>query len=192
MRARGFFFDQYKLLDLVGVGGMGWVYRSLNTETGQIVALKILLEQFKNDRGMIVRFEQEAQAGLTLQHENIVRTLGYGLAGGLPYVVMEYIEGPSLLELLRLRERSRLPWKQACDVIRQSAAGLHHVHQSGFVHRDIKPQNLLIDHHGIVKLLDFGLTMFRDGEKGDEFSMAMIFGHECVGTAAFDAHRAGD
>lgn len=186
-RARGFFFDQYKLLDLVGVGGMGWVYRAENTETGEIFALKILLEQFKNDRGMIVRFEQEAQAGLKLQHENILRTYGFGSAGGLPYVVMEFIQGPSLLELLRLRERSRLPWEQACDVIRQTALAVHHVHHVGFVHRDIKPQNLLIDHAGHVKLLDFGLAMFRDNEKGDEFSMAMIFGHECVGTAAFMA-----
>ncbi|WP_162130542.1 FHA domain-containing serine/threonine-protein kinase [Schlesneria paludicola] len=186
-RARGFFFDQYKLLDLVGVGGMGWVYRASNTETGEIYALKILLEQFKNDRGMIVRFEQEARAGLKLQHENILRTDGFGSAGGLPYVVMEFVQGPSLLELLRMRERSRLPWEQACDVIRQAAKAVHHVHQVGFVHRDIKPQNLLIDHSGHVKLLDFGLAMFRDGEKGDEFSMAMIFGHECVGTAAFMA-----
>lgn len=186
-RSRGFFFDQYKLLDLVGVGGMGWVYRAQNTETGDICALKILLEQFKNDRGMIVRFEQEARAGLKLQHENILRTDGCGSAGGLPYVVMEFVKGPSLLELLRMRERSRLPWEQACDVIRQAAKAVQHVHQVGFVHRDIKPQNLLIDHSGHVKLLDFGLAMFRDGEKGDEFSMAMIFGHECVGTAAFMA-----
>lgn len=186
-RSRGFFFDQYKLLDLVGVGGMGWVYRAINTETNEIFALKVLLERFKNDRGMVVRFEQEAKAGMLLNHENIVRTFGYGVAGGLPYVVMEYVEGPSLLELLRLRERSRLNWEQACDIARQAALGLQSVHQRGLVHRDVKPQNLLIDRVGQVKLLDFGLTMLHEGETGDEFSMAMIFGHECVGTAAFMA-----
>ena len=186
-RSRGFFFDQYKLLDVLGMGGMGWVYRAENTETGEIVALKILLDQLKNDHGMLARFEQEARAGLRFHHENIVRTYACGSAGGLPYVIMEFVEGPSLLELLRIRERCRLPWEQACEITRQAALGLHHVHLAGFVHRDVKPQNLLIDRHGHVKLLDFGLAMMRDGEEGDEFSMAMIFGHECVGTAAFTA-----
>lgn len=186
-RSRGFFFDHYKLLDLVGVGGMGWVYRAIHTETKEIFALKVLLERFKNDRGMVVRFEQEAKVGMLLNQDNIVRTFGHGVAGGLPYVVMEYVQGPSLLELLRLRERSRLHWEQACDVARQSALGLECVHRAGLVHRDVKPQNLLIDKVGHVKLLDFGLTMLHEGETGDEFSMAMIFGHECVGTAAFMA-----
>ena len=186
-RSRGFFFDEYKLLDLLGIGGMGWVYRAENTGTGGIVALKVLLDQLKHDRGMLARFEQEARAGLRFNHENIVRTFACGSAGGLPYVIMEYVEGPSLLELLKTHERCRLPWEQACEIARQAALGLHHMHQAGFVHRDVKPQNLLIDRAGHVKLLDFGLSMLRDGEDGDEFSMAMIFGHECVGTAAFTA-----
>ena len=186
-RSRGFFFDDYKLLDLLGVGGMGWVYRAENIKTHQTFALKVLLDQLKHDRGLLARFEQEARAGQRFHHENIVRTYGYGAAGGLPYVIMEYVEGPSLLELLRFRERSRLPWEQACDIARQAARGLHHVHIAGFVHRDMKPQNLLIDHQGLVKILDFGLSMLKDGEEGDEFSMAMIFGHECVGTAAYTA-----
>jgi len=186
-RSRGFFFDQYKLLDLLGVGGMGWVYRAAHTETGELFALKVLIDQFKNDHGMLARFDQEARAGLRFRHENIVRTYSCGSAGGLPYVIMEFVEGPSLLELLKLRERMRLPWEQACDIARQAALGLHVVHLAGFVHRDVKPQNVLIDHEGHVKLLDFGLAMFREGESGDEFSMAMIFGHECVGTAAFTA-----
>lgn len=186
-RSRGFFYDQYKLLDLLGVGGMGWVYRAQDTKSGKIFALKVLLDHLKNDHGMLARFDQEARAGLRFRHENIVRTFAEGFAGGLPYVIMEYVEGPTLLELLRLREHTRLPWEQACEIARQAALGLHHMHQAGFVHRDVKPQNLMIDHKGHVKLLDFGLTMLREGETGDEFSMAMIFGHECVGTAAFTA-----
>ena len=186
-KSRGFFFDQYKVLDLVGVGGMGWVYRANDRKTGQEAALKVLLDQFKNDQGMVVRFEQEARAGLKFDHPNLVRTFGHGTAGGLPYIAMEYMQGASLLELLRLRERSRLPYAQACEIARQAAAGLQHMHNAGYVHRDIKPQNLLVDHSGLVKILDFGLTMQHEGESGDEFSMAMIFGHECVGTAAFMA-----
>lgn len=184
-RSRGFFFDRYKLLDLIGVGGMGWVYRAQNIDTGEQFAMKILLDHFKHDRGLVVRFEQEARCSIKFKHENIVRTHAFGTAGGLPYVVMEFVQGPSLLELLRMREKCRLPWEQACDVGRQAALALHQVHQAGFIHRDIKPQNLLIDHSGKVKLLDFGLAMYVAGEEGDEFSMAMIFGHECVGTAAF-------
>ncbi len=189
-RSRGFFFDEYKLLDLLGVGGMGWVYQAAHTETGQTVALKVLLEQFKHDRGMLARFQQEARATLRLNHPNIVRTHKLGSAGGSHYMIMDLIEGPSLLEVL-LRKK-RLPWGQACDFARQAALGLHHAHQAGLVHRDVKPQNLLIERTGCVKLLDFGLAMIVDGETGDEFSMAMIFGHECVGTAAFMAPEQAD
>ena len=184
-RSRGFFFDEYKLLDLLGVGGMGWVYQAANTQTGETVALKVLLEQFKHDRGMLARFQQEARAGLRLNHPNIVRTHKLGMAGGSHYMIMDLVKGPSLLEVL-LRKK-RLPWGQACDFARQAALGLHHAHQAGLVHRDVKPQNLLIESSGQVKLLDFGLAMILEGEAGDEFSMAMIFGHESVGTAAYMA-----
>ena len=186
-RSRGFFYDQYKVLDFLGVGGMSWVYRAEHVGTRKEYALKVLLDQFKNDRGMVVRFENEARAGLLLDHDNIVRTYAHGSAGGLPYLVMEYVQGPTVLELLRLRERNQLPYQLACEIARQAALGLNHVHEKGCVHRDIKPQNLLLDVSGHVKLLDFGLTMFHEGETGGEFSMAMIFGHECVGTAAFMA-----
>lgn len=184
-RARGFFFDNYKILDLLGAGGMGWVYRAEDVNTGEVVALKVLLDRLKEDRGMLARFQQEARAGLRLNDSHIVRTQAMGSAGGLMYMVMEFVQGPSLLELL-LRCR-RMHWSAACDVIRQAALGLEHAHQRGLVHRDVKPQNLLIDHKGHVKLLDFGLAMMREGEGGEEFSMAMIFGHECIGTPAFMA-----
>ena len=184
-RSRGFFFDQYRVLDLLGAGGMGWVYRAAETTTDEVVALKVLLDRHKEDRGMLARFQQESRAGLLLDHPHIVRTRATGSAGGMLYMIMDFVEGPSLLELL-LRRR-RLPWSMACDVARQAALGLHHAHQSGWVHRDVKPQNLLIDRLGHVKLLDFGLAMMREGEGGDEFSMAMIFGHECIGTPAFMA-----
>ncbi len=184
-RSRGFFFDQYRVLDLLGAGGMGWVYRADDPTAGEVVALKVLLDRLKEDRGMVARFQQEARAGLVLDHPHIVRTKATGSAGGMLYMILDFVEGPSLLELL-LR-RKRLPWGLACDFARQTALGLHHAHQRGWVHRDVKPQNLLIDRHGHVKLLDFGLAMMREGEAGDEFSIAMIFGHECIGTPAFMA-----
>ena len=184
-RARGFFFDDYKILDVLGVGGMGCVYHAQDRRTGEIVALKVLSERLKQDQGMTARFQQEAHVGLRLNHPHVVRTLHLGLAGGLPYMIMEFVEGASLLELL-LRHK-RLPWQQACEFARQAALGLEHLHQLSIIHRDIKPQNLLVDKLGVVRILDFGLAMMADGEAGEEFSMAMIFGHECVGTAEYSA-----
>src|SRR5690606_31954370 len=82
-RSRGFFFDQYRVLDLLGAGGMGWVYRAADTSTNEVVALKVLLDRHKEDRGMLVRFKQEARAGQILDHPHIVRTRGTGSAGGM-------------------------------------------------------------------------------------------------------------
>lgn len=184
-RSRGFFFDQYQILDVLGVGGMGCVYEAQDTTTGEPVALKVLAERLKNDRGMYARFQQEARVGLLLKHPHILRTLHLGTAGGLPYMTMELVEGANLLEVLQ--KHHRLPWGQACEFARQAALALEYIHRRGVVHRDVKPQNLLIDRRGLVRLLDFGLAMIREGEAGDEFSMAMIFGHECVGTDDFSA-----
>lgn len=184
-RSRGFFYDEFKIIDILGVGGMGWVYQAEDTTSGEIVALKVLQDQLKHDQGLHARFLQEARVGLKLHHPNIVRTDRLGWAGGLPYMVMEFVHGPSLLELLM--RRGPLPWAQACEFARQAALGLDYAHRNGLVHRDVKPQNLLIDETGHVRLLDFGLSMLREGETGDEFSMAMIFGHESVGTVEFSA-----
>ena len=184
-RSRGFFFDQYQVIDLLGLGGMGWVYQAVDTKTGEIVALKVLRDEYRNDAGLLRTFQHEARVSLPLCHENVMRTLALGSAGGLPYMIMEYAPGPNLLELLM--ERRRLPWRQACDFARQAALGLDFIHHQGVIHRDIKPQNLLIDPTGRVRLLDFGLSMQKGEESGDEFSFAMIFGQESVGTVDFAA-----
>ena len=186
-RYRGFFIDQYKVLEILGAGGMGWVYTAEDVPTGKKVAVKVLSERHKSDAGMMTRLKIEAQAGLMLEHLNIVRTLKIDHAGDLygesAYVVMEYIEGVSLHELLQLH--GPIPWPQACDFILQAASGLQHAHEAGIVHRDVKPANFLIDHAGHVKILDFGLSLLE--ELDEEFSLAMIFGHECLGTADFMA-----
>jgi len=189
-RTRGFFFDNYRVEDILGVGGMGWVYRAVQVNTGQQVAMKVLQDQFKTDQGLQARFLQEARVGLLLQHPHIVRTFEIGSAGGLPYMTMEYIRAASLLELV-LR-RGQIPWPEACEYLRQAALGLDYAHRLGLVHRDVKPQNLLIDEQGQVRLLDFGLAMKCDGDTGDEFSMAMIFGHESVGTVEFASPEQAD
>lgn len=184
---RGFFLDQYRLLDVLGTGGMGRLFLADDGETGRQVALKVLSDRFQEDAGMLARLKLEARAGGRLDHPNVVRT--YELARsrdgfGWHYIVMEFVPGIGLEELVGRRGACRPP--QACDIIRQAAAGLQHAHDAGLVHRDLKPSNLLIDRQGTVKVADFGLALMRDrGE--DEFSLNMIFGHECVGSAEYMA-----
>ena len=185
-RYRGFFIDHYKLLELLGAGGMGYVYVAEDQNDGRRCAVKVLAEDLKNDAGLLARLRLEARAGLMLDHPNIVRTykLGDAKVVGIPYLVMEYVEGISLPELVI--KHGPCPWPQACDFIRQAAEGLAHAHEAGLVHRDIKPANLLIDRAGRVKILDFGLARLPDEEE-NEFSLTMIFGHDCVGTPDYMA-----
>jgi serine/threonine-protein kinase len=186
-QTRGFFIDGYKLREILGTGGMGWVYVA-EPRDGKgdppRVAIKVLSDRIKHDAGLRARFELEARAGLQLRHENIVQTLKFGLSddlyGEVPFMVMELVEGINLQDLMRLRQ-GPLPWQQAADCIRQAADGLHNAHQKGMVHRDIKPTNLLITKDGHVKILDFGLALLQNDDQA-EFSLAMIFGHQCLGT----------
>lgn len=178
-RVRGFFIDRYKVLEALGFGGMGSLYLAEDVETGQAVALKVLNEANRHDDGMLARLKLEAAAGARLHHDNIVQTISVDDTGAVCYVVMEFVKGISLTEFLQ--QNGPIPVPQACDLIRQAAAGLQHAHEAGIVHRDVKPDNLLVDAKGNVKLLDFGLALV-GGESDSEFSLAMIFGHDCVGT----------
>ena len=178
---------QYRVTDILGRGGMGWLYIGEDTTSGEKCVLKVLSEQDGVDAGIRTRFLLEAQAGIRLEHPNIVKTFKTdrtdGLFRDIYYSVMEFFEGITLTELVL--QSGRLPWQQACDVIRQTAIGLAYIHDNEIIHRDIKPSNLLVDRNGTVKILDFGLAML--DEDGDEFSLAMIFGHDCLGTADFVA-----
>ncbi len=182
-RHRGFFVKQYKVLEVIGAGGMGWLYLAEDTEKMQQVALKLLPAPPEDQRGVVARFEVEGRVGLRLDHPNIIRTLEVGKHGDLHYIVMEYVPGINLQEVIDLS--GALDYRHACDIICQAALGLQHAHERGFIHRDIKPANLLIDKAGTVKLLDFGLAMLDEEEY--EFSLALIFGQDCLGTADYAA-----
>ncbi len=180
-RYRGFFVGNYKVLEILGVGGMGWVYTAEDLETGRVVALKILSEHHQHIADMQARMKLEVRAGSRLDHPHIVHAYKAEHTGDVDFLVTEYVEGISLQELAELR--GPIDYQQACDFVCQTAAGLQHSHDRGLVHRDIKPANLLVDKSGCLKILDFGLALIRDDE--DEFSLAMIFGHDCLGTDDF-------
>lgn len=182
---RGLIVDGYKLLEVLGAGGMGWVYIAEEIETRWRVALKVLPEEARRQAGTLARFQLEAQAGMRLNHPNIVRTFALrkseDIYGMIYYVVMELVRGINLFELLVLKRK--LDPAQACDIVVQAASALEYAHKQGLVHRDIKPENLLVRADGSVKILDFGLAMV--DENDEEFSMAMIFGQNRLGTADY-------
>lgn len=188
-RTRGFFIHQYRLCEILGSGGMGTLFLANDRTSGDRVAVKVLAEKCKHDAAMRTRFELEARAGMRLRHPNLVLTLELGrtddLYGEVPYLVMEFVESVNLHELIALQ--GRIPWPQAADIARQAAIGLHHAHEAGLIHRDVKPANLLVDRTGRVRVLDFGLALLDRDASDDEFSLAMIFGQGCVGTDDFIA-----
>lgn len=176
-----FVIDEFRILAILGTGGMGWLYMGINEQTGEKVAVKLISRNMDND--YLTRFKMEARAGLKLNHPNIVRTIKLGETEDILYVAMELVEGLSLQELIA--RQASIPWPQACSLIAQAAAGLQHAHEKNMVHRDIKPGNLLVKKNGEAKLLDFGLALMAKDE--DEFMLAMIAGQGCVGTADYIA-----
>ncbi len=187
-RRRGLFLENYKILEILGCGGMGYLYAAEELPTGWKVAVKVLSDRHRHDKGRLTRFQLEAEAGLKLIHPNILRTRAIkrteDIYGSIHFMVLELVQGVSLFELLSIRKRT-LHWRQACDVILQAANGLHYAHEQGLVHRDVKPENLLIRADGTIKVLDFGLAMIRGSEA--EFSIATIMGQNCLGTADYIA-----
>jgi serine/threonine-protein kinase len=187
-RRRGLFIDDYKILEILGSGGMGYLYVAEELDSGWRVALKVLADRFRYDKGRLTRFQLEAEAGLKLTHPNILRTRAIrrteDIYGVIHYMVLELVRGANLRELLESRRRT-LHWRQACDVICQVATGLGYAHDLGLVHRDVKPENVLARTDGVAKVLDFGLAMIGGSET--EFSLSTILGQNCLGTADYIA-----
>jgi WD40 repeat protein len=157
-----FFFGKYKLLGELGRGGMGAVYKAVQVPLGRIVALKVMSPKLVSDEQAIARFHREIEAAAALSHPNVVTAFDADQVAGTHFLVMEYVEGESLAELLK--REGRLPIATGCEYIRQAALGLTHAHERGMAHRDIKPANLLLTHtpdgQPLVKILDMGLARF--------------------------------
>lgn len=151
---------RYRVLQLVGQGGMGAVYKAEHRRMERIVALKVINPALMKNPATVSRFQQEVRATAKLSHPNIVTAHDADQAGGLHFLVMEYVEGKTLADLLA--ERGPLPIPEACECIRQAAIGLQHLHEAGLIHRDIKPHNVMRSNAGTVKLLDCGLARFAD------------------------------
>jgi len=172
-----YFLNQYKILDRLGRGRMAGVYKAQHT-LGQIVAIKVLPPSKGKKQEFLARFEREAELALQLKHPNVVRSFQVGEARGLHYLVMEYLEGETLEEVLN--RRKRLPHTEATRLIHQALTGLQHVNDRGMVHRDLKPANIMLvpapakgepDNtlQATVKILDIGLgrMALEAGEVGE-------------------------
>ncbi len=147
----------YEILEEIGRGGMGVVYRAHEPSLNRTVALKVLGEHLARDAEYITRFQREAQAAAALNHPNIIQVHAIGEDQGRHYFAMEYVDGTSVQELIR--RQSRIEPDRAADIILQAAKGLAAAHDKGLIHRDIKPANLMLDRHGLVKIADFGLAL---------------------------------
>jgi serine/threonine protein kinase len=152
-----FALGQYQVVEKIGQGGMGSVYRALHPRLKKEFALKILRAQSTADPRAVARFQREMEAIGRLDHHNIVRATDAGEARGLHFLVMELVAGIDLSRLIRLC--GPLPVADACELVRQAAAGLQCAHEHGLVHRDVKPSNLVLSAKGELKVLDLGLAL---------------------------------
>lgn len=155
---------EYRLLEKLGEGGMGAVYRAVHTRLDKLVAVKLLREADQTDELAIDRFEREMKAVGQLNHPNLIQAYDARVIDGTRFLVTEYVEGVNLEELLQ--RGGRLPVAEACEICRQAALGLQAIHEHGVVHRDIKPSNVMVTYQGLVKVLDLGLARTRPAAAG--------------------------
>src|SRR5262245_20384934 len=153
----GAWLGSYRVISLLGTGGMGEVWRARDTGLARDVAIKLLPDAWAGDADRLARFEQEARAVAQLNHPNVLTVYGVGREAGRPFLVTEVLEGRTLRQLLA---DGALPAWKAIDVAIQIARGLAAAHDRGIVHRDLKPANVFITNDGRAKILDFGVAKF--------------------------------
>ncbi|HEX3150961.1 MAG TPA: serine/threonine-protein kinase [Gemmataceae bacterium] len=151
------FLNQYVLIDRLGEGGMGEVFKARHTRLDRDVALKVMRKEKMANPEAVKRFRREIRAAATLAHENVVMAYDADQSGDVHFFAMEFVDGTTLDRLVR--DKDPLPVDEACDYIRQAALGLQHAYEKGLTHRDVKPANLLVDKNGVVKITDLGLVL---------------------------------
>src|SRR5439155_645229 len=156
-------FPQFEILEFIGQGGMGCVFKARQPQLNRFVALKVLPKALARDSAFASRFVREAQALAALNHPNIVTVHDFGQSGGFFYLLMEFVDGVNLRQALRA---GRFTPEQALAIVPPTCDALQFAHQRGIVHRDIKPENLLLDRNGRVKIADFGIAKMVAGNGG--------------------------
>src|SRR5437763_2871964 len=160
--------DRYRIVALIGRGGMGEVYRAEDLKLDQDVALKFLPEKLVQDGAALARLHREVRIAREISHPNVCRVFDIGGANGVPFISMEYVDGEDLSTLLR--RIGRLPQDKAIDISRQLCAGLAVAHDHGVLHRDLKPANVMLDDRGKVRIMDFGLAGIASDMQGADIS----------------------
>ncbi len=153
---------RYEITELIGVGGMANVYRALDITDGKTVAVKILREEFHNNEEFLRRFKNESKAISVLSHPNIIKVYDVSFSDRMPSIVMEYVDGITLKEYIE--QQGVLSWKETVFFTIQILRALQHAHDRGIVHRDVKPQNVMLLEDGSIKIADFGIARFSRSE----------------------------
>ena len=148
--------DRYEILKMLGEGGMGTVYKAKDRELDRLVALKVIRPEYANHPETIRRFKQELILARQVTHRNVIRIFDLGISDGLKFITMDFVEGRDLARIIH--QRGKLPRAEVCEIVRQICSGLDAAHNEGVVHRDLKPQNIMVDAQGRVFLMDFGLA----------------------------------
>ena len=163
--------DRYELLEIIGSGGMSVIYKAYCNRLNRMVAIKVLREEYVEDEDFRHRFRMESQAIAKLSHQNIVSVYDFSRSGDMEYIVMELIDGITLKQYME--KRGRLDWRESLRYITYVMQGLQHAHKHGVVHRDIKPQNIMVLRDGSLKITDFGIACLLDREGANAEGGAM-------------------
>ena len=153
--------NRYEILEVIGTGGMAVVFKAKCHRLNRLVAIKMLKKDLSDDAEFRRRFHDESQAVAMLSHPNIVAIYDVSRGGDMDYIVMELIDGITLKQYME--RRGRLNWPEALHFITQIMKGLSHAHSRGIIHRDIKPQNIMVLRDGTVKVTDFGIACLSNG-----------------------------
>ena len=151
-----FIGDRYEVISHIGVGGMADVYKGKDHKLNRFVAIKVLKDEFRNDRNFVSKFRAEAQAAARLAHPNVVNVYDVGDEDGINYIIMELVEGITLKNYIE--RKGKLTVRETTSIAIQVSLGLEAAHNRGIIHRDVKPQNIIISTDGKVKLSDFGIA----------------------------------
>ncbi len=159
------FAGRYDVKEVLGVGGMGMVFKAVDSELGELIAIKVLKRDFVNeDPSALERFKSEIRLARRISHRNVVRTHDLGEANGTYYITMEYVEGKSLKDAIK--SRGKLPVSATLTVGKQLCRALEVAHEQGVIHRDIKPQNMVVEPDGVLKVMDFGIARMAVRQSG--------------------------